>query len=121
MVDNNINKLYDEVINIDIKKLVGYLTCYICKGIFRTPYTINECMHTFCKSCIYKHFYRNTSNDSCPECGVKLGGRPLETLIFDNSINVLVETLFPEFNELDKEACVIWINLEKNVRSFSRK
>jgi hypothetical protein len=108
MVDNNINDLYDGVINIKTEKLVSYLTCSICSGIFRTPYTINECMHTFCKSCIYKHFYRNQANDSCPECNAKLGGRPLELLIFDNSINVLVETLFPEFNELDKEACVLY-------------
>jgi hypothetical protein len=108
MVDNNLNKLYDEVINIDREKLVSYLTCFLCKGIFRTPYTINECMHIFCKSCIFKHFYRNQTNDSCPECGMKLGGRPLETLIFDSSINVLVETLFPEFNELDREANVIY-------------
>lgn len=118
MVDNNINKLYDDVIKIDTQKLVSYLTCFLCKGIFRTPYTINECMHTFCKSCIYKHFFKNTNSDSCPECGIKLGGRPIDTLIFDNSINVLVETLFPEFNELDKVACVICINLEKDVCSF---
>jgi hypothetical protein len=106
MVDNHINELYESVINIDKEKLVSYLLCQLCNGIFRNPYTINECMHTFCKSCIFKYFYRNQTHDSCPVCFTKLGGRPLETLIFDHSISVLVETLFPEFNELDNEATV---------------
>jgi len=34
----------------------------------------------------------------------KLGGKPLETLIFDNSISVLIDILFPEFDQLDREA-----------------
>jgi hypothetical protein len=106
MEDNKLNDLYHEVINIDKQKLVSYLKCPICKGIFRTPMTINECMHTFCKSCIYKHFYLNNLKDSCPECGTKLGGKPLETLIFDHSISVLVDILFPEFETLDRQACV---------------
>jgi len=44
--------------------------------------------------------------DYCPVCELKLGGKPLETLIFDHSIAVLIEILFPEFEILDKEAIV---------------
>jgi E3 ubiquitin-protein ligase DRIP len=106
MEDKKINELYSDVINIDKNKLVAYLKCPLCEGIFRTPFTINECMHTFCKSCIFKFFYMNPLKDACPICDTKLGGKPLDTLIFDNSISVLVEILFPEFEELDKEACV---------------
>jgi len=106
MEDTKLSELYGDVINIDKKKLISYLECALCKGIFRTPMTINECMHTFCKSCIFKYFYTNNLKDSCPICNRKLGGKPLETLIFDNSISVLIEILFPEFETLDKEACV---------------
>ena len=106
MEDSKLKELYESVINIDKNKLVTFLKCPICTGIFRTPYTINECMHTFCKSCIYKYFFFNPLIDFCPVCKMKLGGKPLETLIFDHSIAVLIEILFPEFDILDKEAMV---------------
>ena len=107
MEDNKLSELYESVINIDKNKLVSYLKCPLCTGIFRTPFTINECMHTFCKSCIFKFFHLNPLKDYCPVCEMKLGGKPLENLIFDHSIAVLIEILFPEFEELDKEAVVI--------------
>ena len=106
MEDTKLTELYNEVINIDKKKLVSYLQCSLCNGVFRYPMTINECMHTFCKTCIYKYFYSNSTYDSCPACNTKLGGKPLDTLIFDNSIASLIEILFPEFETIDKEACV---------------
>lgn len=108
MEDNKLKEMYNNVTNIKKDKLVSYLQCPICKGIFRSPMTINECMHTFCKTCIYKHFNsKNSSNtvvDYCPVCKIKLGGRPFDTLIFDNSISALIDVLFPEFEEIDKEA-----------------
>lgn len=122
MEDNKkIYDLYNEVIKIDKEKLVSYLKCEICKGIFRTPMTINECMHTFCKTCIFRHFYSNITTDYCPTCKISLGGKPLDTLIFDNSIASLIEILFPEFDAIDKENCVIlFFILEKNVSSVPR-
>jgi hypothetical protein len=93
-------------IKIDNAKLVSYLTCPLCEGIFRCPYTINECMCTFCQACIYKYFKMNPLVDKCPKCQINIGGKPFETLIYDNSISMLVEILFPEFDRLDKEAAV---------------
>jgi hypothetical protein len=107
MDDSKINEIYQGVINLDKEALVSHLKCPLCNGIFRTPFTINECMHTFCKSCIFKYFSNNsTLRDACPSCNIKLGGKPLETLIYDNSISVLVEILFPEFEQIDNQACV---------------
>ena len=103
--ENKYNELYTSAVKIDKKKLISLLKCPICSGIFRTPTTINECMHTFCKSCIYKWFYDtgNPVKDICPVCEIKLGGRPLDSLIFDSSLAGLVDILFPEFEEIDKE------------------
>lgn len=103
---NNLEDLYKDVIKIDTEKLVLCLKCPLCTGIFRHPYTINECMHTFCKACITKFFNYNHLKGECPKCGIKLGGHPFNTLIYDHSLAVLVETLFPEFDELDNKACV---------------
>ena len=43
-------------IKLNKEKLLDLLRCPLCKGFYRTPYTINECMHTFCRSCIFKYF-----------------------------------------------------------------
>jgi hypothetical protein len=96
--------LYNGTMHIKTDELISLLKCHLCCGILRNPTTINECMHSFCKSCIYKWFCSSNSpaKNSCPDCGVKLGGRPLDTLIFDNSLSLLVDILFPEFEAIDK-------------------
>mmetsp|Transcript_27015 Transcript_27015/g.26077 ORF Transcript_27015/g.26077 Transcript_27015/m.26077 type:complete len:83 (-) Transcript_27015:280-528(-) len=41
------------------KELHPYLKCTLCTGFFRDAHTINECLDTFCKSCIFKYFYED--------------------------------------------------------------
>ena len=89
-----------------IKKrdLHTFLKCPLCTGFFRDAHTINECLDTFCKSCIYKHFYEDQNRESCPKCGTHLGGRPLETIISDQTIQKIVDLLYPQFKQKDAEA-----------------
>ena len=100
---NTIKTSNEDLIQLNFEKLTEYLKCFLCKGIFRNPYTINECMDTFCKACILKYFANSQKNTNCPVCNVELGGRSLESLFFDNSINVIIQNLFPEFEEKDKQ------------------
>ena len=90
-------------IKINKEKLLNLLRCPLCKGFYRTPYTINECMHTFCRSCIFKYFCSSIQRETCPVCETKIGGRPMDSLIFDNYLDSLLNILFPQFEELDKE------------------
>jgi len=103
--DDDITTLYNGAVKIKKAELISLLKCPLCNGIFRTPTTINECMHTFCKSCIYKWFYDSGTviKNNCPVCQMKLGGRPLDSLIFDSSLSGLVDILFPQFEEIDNE------------------
>lgn len=112
-IPNTTSYICSSLTNIKKEALINLLRCSLCNGIFRTPTTINECMHSFCKGCIYKWFYEvSPIHDHCPLCQIKLSGRPLETLIFDTSLSLLVEILFPEFNEIDK------VNTEKMYKAF---
>jgi hypothetical protein len=43
-----------------------HIVCVLCGGYFIDATTIIECLHTFCKSCIVKHFQYTGSN--CPSC-----------------------------------------------------
>lgn len=101
-----------ELLQIDLEKLKKHLTCSLCDGIFRTPFTINECMHTFCKGCLYKEFYHNPTKTNCPKCNIQLGGKPLDSFIFDSSLHELINIIFPEFEIIDKE------NIEKMYEKF---
>ena len=89
-----------------IKKrdLHSFLKCPLCTGFFRDAHTINECLDTFCKSCIYKFFYEDQNRESCPKCNTHLGGRPLETIISDQTIQKIVDLLYPQFKQKDAEA-----------------
>lgn len=90
------------------KKLVQKLTCNICEGIYRNAVTINECMHTFCEACLLKSFFTNppaNGDYKCPQCNFKIGTRNNfhEGIIENKMINKLVDMLFPEFIEINKE------------------
>lgn len=98
------NEIYDDSIKLDQKYLLNLLKCPLCTGIFRTPTIINECMHTFCRSCIIKYINKNGKQRcNCPVCGTGLGGRPMESLKYHHSISSIIEILFPEFDEIDQK------------------
>ena len=90
-------------IHLNKEKLLELLKCPLCKGYYRTPYTINECMHTFCRSCIFKYFGASAQRETCPICNTKIGGRPMDSLIYDNYLDSLLNILFPKFEEIDKK------------------
>ena len=62
-----------------IKKsdLNPFLKCSLCSGFLRDAHTINECLDTFCKSCIFKYFMEDNNRETCPKCQTHLGGKPL--------------------------------------------
>ena len=102
---DNPSKELNQYSSIKINKLalLDLLKCPLCKGYYRTPYTINECMHTFCRSCIFKYFCSSNQREQCPVCNAKIGGRPMDSLIFDNYLDSLLNILFPQFEEIDKK------------------
>ncbi|CAI2382637.1 unnamed protein product [Moneuplotes crassus] len=90
--------------NIDKNAFDPYLKCYICKGFLRDAHTIIECGDTFCKSCVCFYFSSVKTSVSCPVCKEDLGGRPLDHVVPDPSIQKIVDILYPEFKELDIKA-----------------
>jgi len=104
-IDNSSSKELSQYSTIHLNKeaLLDLLKCPLCKGYYRTPYTINECMHTFCRSCIFKYFGTSNQREQCPICETKIGGRPMDSLIFDNYLDSLLNILFPKFEEIDKK------------------
>jgi len=70
-----------------------YLLCSLCMGYFKDAHTIMECLHTFCKSCIYKYFLENSE---CPTCGISLKPFPMQTIRVDRTLQSIVDKIFPQ-------------------------
>mmetsp|Transcript_15378 Transcript_15378/g.60114 ORF Transcript_15378/g.60114 Transcript_15378/m.60114 type:complete len:239 (+) Transcript_15378:131-847(+) len=84
------------------KVLKELVTCFICKGYFRDPVTVRECLHSFCKHCMVKYIAYNSSNHpGCPNCEVSLGSRPFESYNEDRMLHELLLKVFPEVYERD--------------------
>lgn len=87
----------------ELKDLTPLITCHICKGYFVDATTVTECLHTFCRSCIVKHFKRSLF---CPECDVQVEkGCPLNKLRPDPRKQLLVYKMVPRMhaNEMERQ------------------
>ncbi|XAR58602.1 hypothetical protein NMG60_11014070 [Bertholletia excelsa] len=70
------------------------MTCPLCNKLLRDATTISECLHTFCRKCIYKKLSDDES-ECCPVCNIDLGCVPLEKLRPDHSLQDVRATIFP--------------------------
>ena len=71
----------------------NHFCCPICRGYFYDATTIAECLHTFCKSCIVKHF--NQKKD-CPVCGTQAHETtPLLSLRPDRLLQEILHAIVP--------------------------
>ena len=78
-----------------------HLICSLCDGYFRDPYTITECLHSFCKSCLFYAFAEGFR--SCPKCEISLSPDPKKKVLPDRTLEEVVNTLFPDLKEKDEE------------------
>jgi hypothetical protein len=84
---------------IDINPL---LQCSLCNGYLVDPYTIKECMDTFCRTCILVYFEKNLLNSEykCPKCQINL--QPFsdisKCLIPDRQFGDILRSLLPSLD-----------------------
>ncbi|KAL7210081.1 hypothetical protein ACSBR1_031611 [Camellia fascicularis] len=72
------------------------MTCPICNKLFKNATTITECLHTFCRKCIYGKIAEEGLGN-CPECKVYLGCAPLKKLRADHSVQHIKAAIFDSF------------------------
>ncbi|PUZ37905.1 hypothetical protein GQ55_9G155400 [Panicum hallii var. hallii] len=74
--------------------LARCMTCPLCRRLLRDATTISECLHTFCRKCIYQKF-NDEEVECCPVCKIDLGCSPTEKLRADHSLQDVRSKLFP--------------------------
>ncbi|XP_057704662.1 polycomb group RING finger protein 6 isoform X2 [Corythoichthys intestinalis] len=81
-----------------------YIRCGLCCGFLIDATTITECLHTFCKSCIVKHFY---NSNKCPTCTVVVHEtQPLYHIRPDRQLQDIVYKMIPFLEEAERNRMV---------------
>ncbi|CAF0790585.1 unnamed protein product [Adineta ricciae] len=90
---------------LDINSLVQ---CSLCHGYLVDPYTIKECMDTFCRTCILLHFETSPRSElKCPKCQIQL--QPFsdisKCLMPDRQLGDVLRSLLPalDIDEIHNE------------------
>ena len=89
-------------IDMPLGPVSARLSCPLCHGYFREPYTIAECLHTFCKRCLLLTFAKGRKD--CPTCHVNLAPYPYRECLADRTLESIVDKLFSELKGADEEA-----------------
>ena len=87
-----------------VRDLNSFLCCELCDGYFREAHTISECLHTFCKVCLYTEFDKRSVKESkyCPTCNTNIGLNPYTKVVFDRNLQAIVDKVFPQFAEQER-------------------
>ncbi|XP_075090003.1 E3 ubiquitin protein ligase DRIP2-like [Nicotiana tabacum] len=84
----------NQAVKVRRDTIVACLTCPLCHGLFTDATTISECLHTFCRKCIYKKL-TDEDWECCPICNINLGSVPLEKLRPDHNLEDVRAKIFP--------------------------
>ncbi|KAJ1266227.1 hypothetical protein BS78_08G135200 [Paspalum vaginatum] len=82
------------VVMVKRELLARCMTCPLCRRLLREATTISECLHTFCRKCIYRKL-NDEDLDNCPVCRIDLGCTPVEKLRADHNIQDVRSKVFP--------------------------
>ncbi|XP_012069761.1 E3 ubiquitin protein ligase DRIP2 [Jatropha curcas] len=110
--------MLSQEVKVQREKLVSCITCTLCNKLFRDATTISECLHTFCRKCIYEKIAEEEL-DTCPVCNINLGCAPLEKLRVDHCLEDLKAKLFPSKREKAKAPAVVPLQGRIKERSLS--
>ncbi|KAJ7979941.1 E3 ubiquitin protein ligase DRIP2 [Quillaja saponaria] len=80
-------------IKVERMKFAACMTCLLCNKLFREATTISECLHSFCRKCIYKKI-ADQNLRCCPVCNVDLGCAPRDKIRADHNLQDLRVKLF---------------------------
>ncbi|XP_074577337.1 E3 ubiquitin protein ligase DRIP2-like [Curcuma longa] len=83
-----------QVVEVKRKLLSACMTCPVCNKLIRDATTISECLHTFCRKCIFEKLDEEET-DCCPVCNIHLGCLPVEKLRADHNLQDLRVKIFP--------------------------
>ncbi|XP_078129561.1 polycomb group RING finger protein 6 isoform X2 [Sander vitreus] len=90
----------EEEPKLPLNQFYPYIRCALCCGFLIDATTITECLHTFCKSCIVKHFFYS---NRCPTCSIVVHQtQPLYNIRPDRQLQDIVYKMVPFLEEFER-------------------
>ncbi|KAL8029103.1 hypothetical protein ABFX02_14G206500 [Erythranthe guttata] len=83
-----------QTVKVRREAVVPCMTCLLCHKLLRDATTIIECLHTFCRKCIY-YKLSDEEMECCPICNINLGCAPVEKLRPDHNLQDVRAKIFP--------------------------
>ncbi|KAK1905148.1 Polycomb group RING finger protein 6 [Dissostichus eleginoides] len=84
-----------------LSEFYPYIRCALCSRFLIDATTIIECLHTFCKSCIVKHFFYN---NRCPTCSIVVHQtQPTYNIRPDRQLQDIVYKMVPFLEESERK------------------
>ncbi|KAE8699521.1 E3 ubiquitin protein ligase DRIP2 [Hibiscus syriacus] len=84
----------NRVVKVNREAIAACMTCPLCNKLLRDATTISECLHTFCRKCIYGKI-EDEELECCPICNIDLGCVPFEKLRPDHNLQDVRSKIFP--------------------------
>ncbi|XP_004076982.1 polycomb group RING finger protein 6 isoform X2 [Oryzias latipes] len=86
---------------LPLNQFYPYIRCGLCCGFLIDATTITECLHTFCKSCIVRHFFHS---NRCPTCTIVVHQtQPLYNIRPDRQLQDIVYKMVPFLEGLERQ------------------
>ncbi|KAK5853667.1 hypothetical protein PBY51_014801 [Eleginops maclovinus] len=86
---------------IPLNQFYPHIRCALCSGFLIDASTITECLHTFCKSCIVKHFFYD---NRCPTCSIVVHQtQPMYNIRPDRQLQDIVYKMVPFLEEYERQ------------------
>ncbi|CAG5108569.1 Oidioi.mRNA.OKI2018_I69.chr1.g3857.t1.cds [Oikopleura dioica] len=99
---------YEKILLRDLNTVIA---CGLCEGYLVEPNVIPECSHTFCRTCILRHFQDELD---CPECGVETHPtEPEKCLVYDEVLDQILCELIPNLARRVQEEKDSFMEVEK--------
>ncbi|XP_074642755.1 polycomb group RING finger protein 6-like [Tubulanus polymorphus] len=96
-ISNHLKVIVPPDRKIQLRLLNPYITCQLCAGYLIEAVTITECLHSFCRSCLVKHFYKSLH---CPSCELEIHPtNPLSFIKYDRQKQDILAKLLPHLSK----------------------
>ncbi|XP_036345139.1 protein suppressor 2 of zeste [Rhagoletis pomonella] len=95
-------KLQSPTKTLKVREFNELLSCSLCEGYLINPTTVDNCLHTYCRSCIVQHLLGEAC---CPQCKIAGGGKQINVtnLKSDDVLRALIFKLVPGLYQKERE------------------
>ncbi|KAI3387291.1 hypothetical protein SNEBB_004740 [Seison nebaliae] len=92
---------------VNVNGIKAYISCHLCNGYLIDAVTIQECLHSFCKVCLFEYLEENELAEDipCPMCKEPIShSNPIQHIVGDKTLQELVYKIVPNLykNEMKR-------------------